>query len=124
MRQDPRAAQVEDVADRAVPLHLELIAAQLEAAVQLVEVLLRLRDVPREAWGGVAGLLLRDEVRELQVLAVDQLPERDLHVLADDLVLAGAEFGDLGEERIEGSVDELQLDALAVRQVQHRREMR
>jgi hypothetical protein len=77
-------ARVLEVADRAVPLHVELLTAPLEPGVELVEMGLGLGDVALEP-GDVGALdATIEQLRERELLAVDELLQGDLDVLAHD----------------------------------------
>jgi hypothetical protein len=83
VRQHRRSADVRDVGDGAMPFEFQLPLANLTPRVQLVEVLVRLRNQTVEARHGLAGDLAIQKLRELDLLPVDEGIQTDLDVPLD-----------------------------------------
>ena len=113
---DPGAAEMRDVGNGAVAFQFQLAPAGFEPGVQLVQVLFGLRDHAIEPRNRLALDLTVQVLAQLEVLAIDQGIEAQVHMARHALHLGGPVAGRSFAPRLKHALVEELLDELPMRQ--------
>src|SRR5712691_2502537 len=94
MRQHPRSAEMLNVGDRTMALQFQFLLPCFEPIVEFVEMLFGLSDQAIQSRSRQTFDLAIDELRQLEVLSVDQRVQTDLNVPSDasDFLLTSGGF--------------------------------